>query len=232
MLILGFHNFPTLSEGVFYGKSGVFTSSVIPFKIKIIGKSIHSSTPENGIDPIITGTEIITEFKRIVTDPENLLYDTNLQVCKFHSGTAANVIPPDALLEGTARSYRQEQEENTPSIIKNIVEEICKKYNAKFEIKISPPMRLIKNNADLLNLAKKNVIEMFGSDSWSDISRPFKFSEDFSAYHKEYPGLYLCVGAGKEKPALHTQTFDFNDNIIKKTILFWIKMTLDILYGW
>jgi hippurate hydrolase len=228
--VLGLHNFPTLNEGVFYGKPGVFTSSVTPFKINIIGKSIHSSTPEKGIDPILIATEIVSEFNRIINDTENILFGTNLKVCKFHSGTAGNVIPPNALLEGTARCYEEYQEEQTPMIINSVVEEVCEKYGANFEVKVNSPMRLINNDSKLLKKAKQAVKELFGSDSWYDVNAPFRFSEDFSVYHKDFPGLYLCIGAGKDKAALHTQTYDFNDNIIKKAILFWIKMTLDILY--
>ena len=228
--VLGLHNYPTLTEGVFYGKPGVFTSSVTPFKINIIGKSIHSSIPEKGIDPILIASEIVNEFNRIINDTENILYDTNIKICKFHSGTACNVIPATALLEGTARCYEEYQEEQTPIIIKKAVNKICKKYKANFDIKVSYPMRLINNDPELINLAEKTITEIFGHNSWCNIKEPFKFSEDFSVYLKDYPGLYLCIGTGSDKPALHTQTFDFNDNIIKKAILFWTKMTLDILY--
>jgi len=229
--VLGFHNFPTATEGIFYGKAGVFTSSVIPFKIKITGKSVHSSTPEEGIDPIMAGTEIVREFSRIVKDPENILFETNLKICKFHSGTAGNVIPPNALLEGTARRYQTDQEEMTPDIIEETVRNICNKYNARYEISITPTMHLINNDSNLVELARKNVTEMFGRRDWVERAEPFKFSEDFSAYNKYCPGLYLCIGTGENRTALHTQTYDFNDNIIKKGVLFWIKMTLDILYS-
>jgi amidohydrolase len=229
--VLGLHNFPTLNEGVFYGKPGVFTSSVTPFKINIIGKSIHSSTPEKGIDPIIIAAEIVREFNRIINDTENILFDTNLKVCKLHSGTACNVIPSNALLEGTARCYEEYQEEQTPMIINSVVEKICEEYKAKFKVQVSSPMQLINNDPALLTQAKKNITEMFGHDNWCDIHEPFKFSEDFSIYHKDFSALYLCIGTGKDRSALHTQTYDFNDNIIKKAILFWIKMTLDILYS-
>jgi amidohydrolase len=228
--VLGLHNYPTLPEGVFYGKSGTFSSSVTPFKINIIGKSTHSSMPEKGVDPIIVASKIVNEFNRIANDPKDVLFKTNLQVCKFYSGTAINVIPSNALLEGTARCYQTKQVDTIPLTIKNTVADFCNKYNAEYEVTISPALHMIKNNKKLVELAKRNVIEMFGKKFWVDKKTPFKFSEDFSDYHKTFPGLYLCIGAGKNRANLHTQNYDFNDNIIKSAILFWIKMTLDIFY--
>ncbi|MCF7790894.1 MAG: amidohydrolase [Victivallales bacterium] len=227
--VIGLHNLPTYTEGVFYGKAGILTSSVTFFKINIAGKSIHSSTPEKGVDPLITGAQIVNEFDNIINTPDHILHNANLKVCSFYSGTGRNIIPPNALLQGNARCFETEQEKAIPDVLEKTVSEICKKYGAEYELTVEPPMSIVHNDKRLLEYAEKNVIELFGREYWTELQEPYKFSEDFSAYEKLAPTLFLGLGTGIDRPELHTQTFDFNDKIIKKAVMLWVGMVIDLL---
>ena len=228
--ILGFHNMPGMAENIIIGKTGVITSSITHIKIKILGESVHSSQPELGIDPILTATEIVQKLNNAINTSSHKLHGVNLRICKFHSGTNGNVIPDNAVLEGTARCFDRKLEEIIPTEIEKIVSEICNIYGAEYEVTIPPATPLVFNDKNLFELAKTNAKMLFGSKKWITKDKPYKFSEDFSEFEKVAPSLYLGIGTGIERTTLHTQTFDFNDNIIKNAILFWIKMTFDILY--
>jgi hippurate hydrolase len=60
---------------------------------------------------------------------------------------------------------------------------------------------------------------------------PVKASEDFSFFTNERPGAFFFVSSGKSdvSPMLHTNCFDFNDDLIDFTSKFWLNLAKDRL---
>ena len=91
--VLAIHTNPFIKTGMLSTKSGVITASVDRFTIKINGKSGHTSQPQQTINPIIVGTEIVSSIEGIIRRkvspyiPEVISitqFDTNNE---YHSNT-------------------------------------------------------------------------------------------------------------------------------------------------
>ena len=70
----------------------------------------------------------------------------------------------------------------------------------------------VKSAARSLGL---NVIEM---------EKAIRASEDFGWYMKQVPGAIFYVGNGENYPPIHTDAYDFNDNIINNTVDMFVKI--------
>lgn len=84
---------------------GVTMASVYGFRITVTGKGGHGSTPENCVDPIVTAVKIHEALETLMSREKSPFAEAVLAIGKFQAGDAANVIPEQAVLEGTLRAF-------------------------------------------------------------------------------------------------------------------------------
>ena len=199
-VIYGMHlssNFPTGTFGV---KSGVLTSATDGFKIRVIGKGGHSSMPEQCIDPVTTGAQIIMALQniksRMVAASETLVFS----VCKVHSGDAYNIIPGEMEIEGSVRSFSKEIREKLPNMIEQIASGICAANGAKAECTYEMGYASVINDEKLTQDAEEVLTEWFGKESILHIGLLMP-GEDFSAFTEMtgVPGCFVEIGTANEE---------------------------------
>src|SRR5690606_18327755 len=101
--VFGMHNMPGLPVGAFAIRPGPIMASTAEFDIVVKGKGTHAAMPHKGIDPILAASQMVSALQSVVsrsTDANDALV---LSVTRFHSGSAHNIIPDEALLGGTCR---------------------------------------------------------------------------------------------------------------------------------
>ena len=103
--VFGLHLTSTLPTGSFGVCSGVLTSATDRFEIEITGRGGHSSMPQECIDPIVTGAQIILALQTVLSRSLRPSDPAVLSVCQAHSGSAYNIIPGSMHLTGSVRSY-------------------------------------------------------------------------------------------------------------------------------
>jgi len=198
--IFGMHlssNFPTGTFGV---KSGVLTSATDGFKIKVIGKGGHSSMPEQCIDPVTTGAQIIMALQniksRFVAASETLVFS----VCKVHCGDAYNIIPGEMIIEGSVRSFSKEVRERLPQLIEQIATGICMANGATAECVYEKGYASVINDPELTDEAREVLTEWFGKESILEIGLLMP-GEDFSAFTEltGIPGCFVEIGTANEE---------------------------------
>lgn len=198
--IYGMHlssNFPTGTFGV---KSGVLTSATDGFKIRVIGKGGHSSMPEQCIDPVTTGAQIIMALQniksRFVAASETLVFS----VCKVHCGDAYNIIPGEMMIEGSVRSFSKEVRERLPKLIEQIAEGICAANGAKAECVYEKGYASVINDPALTDGARDVLTQWFGKKSILEIGLLMP-GEDFSAFTEltGVPGCFVEIGTANEE---------------------------------
>ena len=103
--IFGLHNDPTLPVGTVGTKSHALTAGVDRFEIRILAKGAHAARPEDGKDPIVVLAQIISVVQTIIS--RNITANENavISITHIESGNTWNVIPDNAYLEGTVRSF-------------------------------------------------------------------------------------------------------------------------------
>jgi amidohydrolase len=222
----GWHGIP---EGVFSSKPGALTSAVDHFKVTVKGKGGHGAYPEKAIDPILAIAKIIDGLNHIVSQKISALDSAVITIGQVHSGSNSNVIPDTAMLEGTARYYDLKVGKIIPGLMKRTIKGICDSMDADFDFVCKKPYIPVINDKDAFYIGKKNIIETFGTNNWLDMKKPETIGEDFAYFLKNSPGAMFKLGLGIDYPTLDSPYFDFNDNVLKNGILFFVAVTLDYL---
>jgi amidohydrolase len=165
------------------------------FFLTIQGKGSHGSTPNLGIDPIVTGAEIVTALQTIVSRNVTPGEMAVITVGKFQSGNAANVIPDKALLAGTVRSITEPTRKLLADRIKTIIDNIATANGATYSLDYTSGYPAIDNDQALTSLARASAMKILGSDMVHDAPR-MTASEDFARYREIAPECYLSLGSG------------------------------------
>lgn len=201
--ILGLHVEPGIMAGTIGLRKGAFSASVDWFEILITGQGGHAAHPEKCLDPIPAAVRLVISLQEIrcrVLDP---VRPAVLSVTKVNAGCAYNVIPDMAKVEGTVRTFRQEDR----SLFQ---EQICMRaafleaegYQVKVNWHTSCPPS--NNDSELIDIIRQTATEL------NIATAPYEMElggEDFAEYQKIVPGALFQVGMGEKVSALHSPAF-------------------------
>ncbi len=101
------HTGPYAAGQVLY-RPGPITSSADTFDITFKGRGGHGSSPDTTIDPILIAARFIVEVQAVVSREKNPQQPGVVTVGLVQAGTAGNIIPDEARVRGTIRSYDPE----------------------------------------------------------------------------------------------------------------------------
>ncbi|QZY54122.1 M20 metallopeptidase family protein [Crassaminicella profunda] len=229
--MVGAHIWPKLKLGQVGTKSGVLMAASDPFTIDIKGKGIHASLPNMGVDPILIGSQIVTNINTIISRNIDPFEPAVVSIGVFNGGTRYNVIPEEVKLEGTVRSFSEGVREKIHDRLKSVVEEtaVALGGNANLHYKFSYPP--LMNDEKAVNIAKKSIEELLGEENFVRVNRPEPGGEDFAYFAKEVPSVYMFLGyaeEGKELYAPHNPRFDFNEKVLGIGAKVLIKTALNL----
>lgn len=213
--IIALHVDPLFPVGVITSRPGPLSAICEEFEITIYGRGGHGARPQQTIDPIAAGTELInriySDVPRHVEEPE----ESVVSVGVFNAGINSNVIPESAHIKGTIRSVSEE----TSKAIKNRIHEIVTKIeestgaSIQFERKYHLPS--VINDAALFQDWWRVAQQLCGKEHAILLERPSMGGEDFACYLQQAPGCMLRLGVGSPGQSphlLHSPHFDINED--------------------
>jgi succinyl-diaminopimelate desuccinylase len=121
-------------------------------RVKFYGKSAHGSTPEAGVNTIISGSEFIvnvTEKYEKIFEADPFWGKTSINIGQFHGGVQVNIVPNYSEIQLDFRVISEEDKEKVIELVRKTGEEIAKKYKVRFEEEIfnyHPPIFTNSNN--------------------------------------------------------------------------------------
>ncbi len=171
------------------------------FKIKVSGKGGHGAMPDLSVDPINVLAHIHIALQEInsreVAPAENLA----LTVGQIHGGNTSNVIPDDAFMSGTVRTYSNETREFVKNRLTEISEGIASTFRATVEVEYTKGCPCLIADEDLTKQIFEYSKEMMGEDKVIDMGKltsgkKIAGSEDFAFFSEHVPTASVSVGAG------------------------------------
>jgi amidohydrolase len=192
--IFGIHINSSLEVGKLRYKSGSFMASSDWFTVKIKGKQTHGSTPWTGIDPIVAGTQIINALQTIVSRQSDLtVAPVVITIGKFHSGVRNNIIPEEAILEGTIRTLDSKMQKDVHERIKKTVMMIAESSGAVAEVSIDNKTLVTYNTPELVEMMLPSLEAAAGKNNlvagtWTT------GVEDFSFFGEKAPSFFFNLG--------------------------------------
>lgn len=197
--VLGIHLQSLVPVGKFVVSPGPVTANSDRFDITIFGKGGHASQPHETIDPIVIGSQIVTNLQQIVSRSCDPFEQLVISVTQFHGGTAYNVIPDTVSLKGSVRSFAEEVRVNARQSIERIVKGVAEAHRASYTFDYRMGYHSVVNDPAVTERVRKTVAEVFGASAFYEMP-PSMGGEDFSAFSQVVPACYIWLGAGnKEK---------------------------------
>lgn len=207
-------------------------SSVYGFRITYTGKGCHGSYPEQGIDPLIAAANLCASFQELIAREVSATKEAVLTIGSFHAGKASNVIPEQAVIEGTLRTFKPEVREHLISRIQEMTEGIAKAYRVKAEIVELSNVPAVVDN---LEMEKEAIQSIQSLDDTTKILPLYHVmgSEDFAFYSEKVPSCYFCIGAGVEDKSKwvvhHNPKIVFNEKCLPLGAATYAKVAMDWL---
>ena len=217
--IFGLHTMPFFEVGKIGISSGAIMASVDKIEINFFGKSSHASRPETGTDPILIAANFITAAQSIVSRNLSATNANVFSITHVEGGNTWNVIPEKIFLEGTIRSFSEDDRKKIKIRMKNLAEKIAESYGGSAEIKIIGDAPVLVNDKNLTEFAKKIAAEDFEVvDAKISMS-----GEDFACYLEKIPGVFMQIGTGISETN-HNPKFQVNPAAIFPTAKFLAKL--------
>ncbi len=170
-------------------------SSVYGFRITLTGKGTHGSTPESGIDPINTGVHIHLALQELIAREVPASEEAVLTIGSFNAGSAPNVIPERAVLEGTLRTFKPKLREMLIQRIHEVVDSVSMTYRTEANIEVLSDVPAVACDADLNKEITATIREMDGTVGLYPLYHVMG-SEDFAFISEKVPSSYFGLGAG------------------------------------
>lgn len=212
--VFGLHAWPTLPAGHIGLRAGTLMATASFFRIEITGRGCHGADPATGIDPVVVAAHITTMLQTIVSRELDPVDAGVVTVGRIEAGTASNIIPDTAVLEGTLRALTEEAADAVARSVERIVEHTARALRASACVRFQEaPYPPVINDAAMIDLVRETVHDALGADKAVEIPAPSMTAEDFAFFLKRVPGAFLWLGTAPSAP-LHNARFDFNDEAI------------------
>ena len=204
-VIFGLHiNAQTEIGKIRYRPGGTMASSDW-FKIKIKGKQTHGASPWQGIDPIVTASQVVMGLQTIVSRNSPLNESAAVvTVGQINGGVRSNIIPEEVNMNGTIRTLDPAVQDMIHARMAQVATNIAQSAGATAEVKITKMCPITFNDVALTDKMVPTLESVAGKDNVS-ITAAATGAEDFAFYQQKVPGLFFFLGgAPKGKPESQT----------------------------
>ena len=221
--VYGIHNQPNMKLNHFYVTHGPMMASYDVFEIKITGVGAHAAAPHLSKDTILTATQIVNGLQSIVSRNVDPLSSLVVSVTQIHSGDTWNVIPQQAVIRGTVRTFDAQVQDMAENRIKQIATGIASTFEAKAEVDYQRRYPATINHAKQAEIAIKAAKNVVGETNVIIDPTPSMGAEDFAFMLKKIPGAYVWLGAG-QGANLHNPAYNFNDEVLTTGVEYFIEI--------
>lgn len=231
--VFGMHNWPGMAVGQFAVTSGPMLASASEFVIRIEGRGAHAALPHEGADPVVVACQLVQALQTVVSRNVPPIHAGVLSITQIHAGDAMNIIPNEAVIKGTVRTFSNEILELMQERITEIVERLPAAFGcvAMMEFKHNYPVLI--NHPEQTSFAQSIIRDMVGNKNLCDFE-PSMGSEDFAFMLAVKPGCYVMIGNGEGTHranghglgpcSLHNPSYDFNDELLPIGASYWVHL--------
>ena len=218
--MIGEHVEPQLEVGTLGFRAGKYMAASDELRFRIEGTGGHAALRDQLKDPVAAGTELVTKLLAF-NEPEQVL-----SIGRFEAKGATNVIPDEVYMEGTLRTFDEDDRRATHELIEELAAETDTRYGTQTEVKISHGYPSVVNDARLAELATAEA-EAAGMQA---VQLPLRTtSEDFGYYTRRYPSLFYRLGVGAAAGRPHTATFAPDERALEGGVRFMRRLAMKIL---
>ena len=173
---------------------GVRSSNLDSLYIKFNGRGGHGAVPQATIDPVMMASRFVVDVQSVISREKDPTEFGVISIGSFHAGTAANIIPDEAVLLGTIRTFKPDVRAKMHDGIERTAKAVAAMANAPApDIRITEGLKAVVNDAAVVATAEKALKAAFG-DKFRP-APPVTASEDFSEFiNAGVPSMFFNIG--------------------------------------
>ena len=203
------------------------------FKIKLIGRGGHGAAPNATIDPIIAAVQVVSAAQSIVARNVGPLETAVVSFTMLHSGTAFNVIPQEATLEGTIRTFDLGVRLKVLDRFEGIVRGVASAMGCQVEMEVKRLTPALQNADDVAGRVQQTARRVLPDAHHEDSPYLTMGAEDMAFMQEKAPGCYFFVGSADRTRGLdyghHHPKFDFDEQALVSGAALMAAAAADIL---
>ena len=220
----GLHNWPQLPVGCFGWRPGPITAGAAKLKIAISGRGCHAAFPHLGVDPIVVASHVVCGLQTIVSRMIDPMESGVVTIAQMTAGSACNVIPDSATMQGTLRWLRPSVGELLETEVRRIATGIAESLGAVADVNIERVMPATINDPALAERSSRAAAAVAGETRVQRLETPSMAGEDFAFMLNVLPGNYILLGSGQSATPVHSAKYDFNDDILPVGASYWVTL--------
>jgi amidohydrolase len=184
-----------LPLGLVASRAGTLMAAADTLHVTVHGRGGHGSQPHHAADPVPVACEIVLALQTMVTRQFDVFDPVVLTVGSFHAGTADNVIPDEAQLHATVRSFSPGARAAVQQAAPRLARDIATAHGLTVTADYEDGYPVTVNTGDEVEFAEHTVADVLGPGRFVTAPNPIPGAEDFSYVLNQVPGAYLMLGA-------------------------------------
>jgi len=229
--VFGLHNWPGLPVGEMAVMPGPVMAGTCTFEISVRGHGCHAAMPHQGIDTLVAASQLVLALQTVVARNIHPCESAVVSVTQVHAGEAWNIIPEDAVLRGTIRSFNAETQDQVERAVERLCSGIASAFGAQISVQFDHRYPATVNSAAETEICRSVAGQLLGPDKVRQNELPSMGAEDFAYMLREKPGCYVWLGNGPGTGGctLHNPHYDFNDDILPLGVTYWVRLVETVL---
>lgn len=209
--VYAIHNWPELPLGQVQTRPGAIMAAADRFDIRVLGGGGHAAQPHLTRDTLLATSELVVQLNTLVSRALDPCETALLTVTRMQGGFSHNMIPAEANITGTVRTFSPAAQATIEARLRQMAEHITAAHGLHVEVSyLRYYPATLNSNAEAQFCLQALTQAGIKAEA---APQPALTSEDFAFMLQARPGAYLWLGSAPCKP-LHHAAYDFNDALI------------------
>ncbi|MGC0983586.1 M20 aminoacylase family protein [Pantoea agglomerans] len=209
--VYAIHNWPELPLGQVQTRPGAIMAAADRFDIRVLGGGGHAAQPHLTRDTLLATSELVVQLNTLVSRALDPCETALLTVTRMQGGFSHNMIPAEANITGTVRTFSPAAQATIEARLRQMAEHITAAHGLHAEVSYLRYYPATLNSAAEAQFCLQALTQ--AGITAEAAPQPALTSEDFAFMLQARPGAYLWLGSAPCKP-LHHAAYDFNDALI------------------
>jgi amidohydrolase len=214
----GLHVWQDLDLGKVGITPGPFMAAVDEFHVTVSGVGAHAAMPHLGVDPVVCLSHMVSALQNIASREADPFKEVVVSVTQIKAGSAFNIIPASAWMNGTVRVFDRELWATLPGRFARFIRGIAQAFGCECKIEYQRHNGPTINDPKMAALARAVACEVVGEENVVEDIRTMG-GEDFSAFLEKVPGCFIAIGSRNESRGLiyghHHPRFDVDEKCLE-----------------
>jgi amidohydrolase len=212
------HMYPELPAGHIGMAPEISNAAADNLIIRLKGKGGHGAHPHHCKDPIVAGAHLVTQLQSLISRELPPLESAVLTIGRFQAGTASNIIPEEAVLEGTLRTLRPDIRKKIVIRLEELVKGVAQSCGILATLEVIEGYPVLVNDSKLVKHTAACAGDVLGADKVHS-GLPRMGAEDFAYFCQKWGGV--MVGLGCHDPhkgfqyGLHSPYFNIDERALE-----------------